>query len=802
MMSTHDRFRLFAAALTMPAALLADAQCRLSGLVTDTDGRPIDAAAVTVENAADSSVVWLGITAADGRFEAVAQGRVRVYVSCIGFAPHVSEPFVAERDTVLPPVRLAIAGQRLDDVTVVGERQTQEVEVARGKMTWRPHGSALAYGTSALEMLKRLPGVSVDGNSRISLGGETGVEVTIDGKRSYVQGEELAQLLRSIPSSSIEAVEVMRTPSAAHDAEGSGGVINIVTGKHRRDGAYVSLNNGLSCWENLRQNTELAFSYSGRRLSIGGNYNHAFGHYAMDYGMRRSQGGKDYYSPTSDTDKRKTMAGNVDLDFRINDIHSLSARVEVNTLTGPGRTETVTEVRNASDNRLESTLTASNDYYMQRANRYGGNLHWEASPGEGMNYAADINYARFDGGSGNLQPNKSVAPDGTVLSDETYHSVNSRDIHIIAAAYDQSHHLLGGELKSGLKWSWIDARNRYRFGNAVSGGMVADAGRSSDFDYVERIGAAYLLYARRLSDAWDIEVGLRGEITLSDAKLHTLDGAGDEELSRHYFDLFQTASINYNKGGHSLSLNYSNRLDRPAYQDLNPFEYLLDELSYWQGNPFLMPQKTHKAALTYQYGKFAATASYSFTRDVKTQIADTLSTDKVVMTPRNIGKRQMAALSLFYASKVANWWEVSVNLTGSYARNDIAFDEARHFSRDGFAGIVSVQNSLRLPWRIMMEVNGSYTTRRLGEANDTFEPTGYVDVSLSRSFADKRWTVGLAVTDIFWTSRWDNTSGFDGFKLYNWGKGESRQIKLNVTCRLGIEKRKSRSIDFNEIDRL
>lgn len=801
-MDRHDRLRLFAAALAMPAALVADAQCKVSGLVTDTDGRPIDAAAVTVENAADSTVVWLGITAADGRFEAVAEGRVRVWVSCIGFAPHVSAPFAAERDTVLPPVRLVVAGQRLADVTVVGEKQTQDVTVERGKMTWRPHGSALASGTSALEVLKRLPGVTVDGNSRISLGGGTGVEVMLDGKRSYVQGDELVQLLRSVPSSSIEAVEVMRTPSAAYDAEGSGGIINIVTDRRRRGGAYVSLNNGVSYWENLRQNTELAFSYAGRRCSVGGNYSHAFGHYAMDYGMRRSQGGKDYYSPTSDTDKRKSMAGNIDFDFRINDIHSLSARVEANTLTGPGRTETVTEVRDAGDHRLESTLTASNDYYMQRGNRYGGNLHWEASPDEGTDYAADINYAWFDGGSGNLQPNADLAPDGTVLSDETYHSVNSRDIHIIAAAYDQRHRLMGGELRSGVKWSQVDASNSYRFGNASDGGMVVDEGRSSDFDYVERIGAAYLLYARRINDAWDFEVGLRGEITWSDAQLHTLDGTGDEGLARHYFDLFPTASVNYTKGRHSLSLNYSSRLDRPAYQDLNPFEYLLDELSYWKGNPFLMPQKTHKAALTYQYAGLAATASYSFTRDVKTQIADTLSTDKVVMMPRNIGKRQVAALDLAYSAKVTRWWELGVNLTGCYAKNDIAFDEARRFERDGFAGIVSLHNLLRLPWRIMMEVNGSYTTRRLGEANDTFEPTGYVDVSLSRSFADKRWTVGLAVTDLFWTSRWDNTSGFDGFSLYNWGKGESRQIKLNVTCRLGIEKRKSRTIDFNEIDRL
>lgn len=103
--------------------------------------------------------------------------------------------------------------------------------------------------------------------------------------------------------------------------------------------------------------------------------------------------------------------------------------------------------------------------------------------------------------------------------------------------------------------------------------------------------------------------------------------------------MFPTFNLNYQvNDSHALTLSYASRIDRPAYQDLNPFEYLLDELSYWKGNPFLTPQKNHKVALTYSHNRTAITASYSYMKDYKAQITDTLSVNKVIMTPRNIGK--------------------------------------------------------------------------------------------------------------------------------------------------------------------
>ena len=801
-MKSALRYLICAAAVFLQTFAMS-AQFRIRGTVADSTGAPIESAAVLLMDPVSETFLQQGITSADGGFDLPAQGKVRLYVSCLGYQPYEGGPFEAVRDTVLPNIVLTAAGFRIDDVVVVGERQTPSVRMEQGKMIYTPKNSSITAGSTALEVLKKTPGVFVDGENNISVAGKNSVLVILNGKQTYMQKDELVSLLRATPSSSVSSVEVIRDPSARYDAEGSGGIINIVMDRNRSEGFFLSLNNGLSYWDNLRENTELSFSHTKGKFSLSGNYNHAFGHYSMDYGMRRIQGGKEYFSPTDDTEKRRTVAGSLNLEFAVDGKHLLGGRLAVNALFGPGWTATTTEIRDTATQALEQTLYASNDYYMQKGNRYSGNLYYVATPSEGVRYTVDFNYAWFDGGSGNWQPNKYVAPDGTVLQDKLYKSVNSRDINIYALSYDQEHPLWGGSLKTGLKFSSVDAANGFRFYDVAEGVETVDPGQSNDFDYRERIAAAYVLYARSFGEKFSVEAGLRGEYTFSNGILRTVGGKADEINDRDYSNLFPSAGLNYQIAeNHSVSLSYSSRIDRPAYQDLNPFEYLLDELSSWKGNPFLSPQKTHQLSLTYSRNRTALTASYSCMKDYKAQITDTVSVSKVIMTPRNLGTQQRASLTLYQGLDIARWWEMSVNLIGYYVRNDIAFDQWRKFDLDGFAGILSVQNTVRLPWRLRMELNGAYYTKRLGASNEYILPSGYVDVGLSRSFADKKWTVSLAMSDIFWTSRWDNYSSFDGFQLWNWGRSETRQVKLNVTYRLGRRKEREHVSRFDEIDRL
>lgn len=774
----------------------------LSGLVTDSLNQPVDAAVVSVMNARTGIPVNQGITSGKGEFRIKAKGYVQLYVSCLGYASFLSTAFQVQRDTTFH-VRLQSSSIQLDNVLVVGEKQTPSVRVVNGNTIFFPRNSALLAGSSALDVLKKTPGILVDGNDNISIGGRNGVLIIFNGKPTYMKQEELVSLLKSMSSETVTSVEIINNPSAQYDAEGSGGVININTRRQRTEGYSFSMNNGISYWDNIRQNTELAFSYTHNKFSLIGNYHHQFGYYNLDYGMHRIQSGKEYYSPTRDTDKRKTIAGNLDVEYKFNDRHLLGGQLTANALYGPGQTITTTEIRNQEDRQLEQILYARNDYYMQKGNRYGANIYYMATPKEGVKYTVDANYAWFDGGSGNLQPNTYRSPDRTIINDHLYKSVNSRNIHIYALAYHQQHKVGKGELKSGIKFSSVHADNGYNFSEIIDNKEITDATQSNDFIYKEQILAAYLLYAYPINNKLNLEIGLRGEQTWSDGRLFTIDGSNDKDNKRSYLNVFPSVSLNYQlTDEQALSFSYGSRIDRPAYQDLNPFEYLLDELSYWKGNPFLTPQKTHRVTATYSNRHTSVAVAYTYMKDYKAQITDTLSTNKVIMTPRNIGKQQQVSLTINQGIQPVTWWDINLNLTGYYVNKDIAFDSYRKFPKDAFAGIFTLMNTFRLPWKLQLEVNGSYATKRPGASNEKMNPSGYVDLALGKSFLNKRLTVNLALTDLFWTNNWDNYGSFEGFQLWNWGKGESRQIKFNISYRFGKEKSSSHQQDFKEIDRL
>ncbi len=145
---------------------------------------------------------------------------------------------------------------------------------------------------------------------------------------------------------------------------------------------------------------------------------------------------------------------------------------------------------------------------------------------------------------------------------------------------------------------------------------------------------------------------------------------------------------------------------------------------------------------------------------------------------------------------------MSLNAIGYYVQNDIAFDENRKFNLSGFAGIFSMQNNFRLPLGFTIELKGSYATRRLGGSNEWLKSSGTVDVGIGKSFAKNSWRINLAMTDVFATTRWDSYSSFDGLQLQNWGRGESRQVKLNVSYRFGRKKSTTHNSDFKELNRL
>lgn len=215
--------RLLWIAISILPNVLVSAQHQIQGLVTDSVGSPLEAAVVVLMDSENGNVIRQGITAADGKYNMDATGNLQLYIRSLGFEPYISPSFQVTRDTIIPAIKLHSEDFELDEVVVVGEKQSPSMRIENGKMIYTPKNSSVMAGSTALEVLKKTPGVFVDGENNISIGGKNGVLVILNGKQTYMEKEEIVSLLRATPSSSVSSVEVIHNPSAEYDAEGSGG---------------------------------------------------------------------------------------------------------------------------------------------------------------------------------------------------------------------------------------------------------------------------------------------------------------------------------------------------------------------------------------------------------------------------------------------------------------------------------------------------------------------------------------------------------------------------------------------------
>ncbi len=681
----------------------------------------------------------------------------------------------------------------LEDVVVTGQKQQPTIIQQAGKLIFHVENSISAQGTNALEILKYTPGVTVvDGSKTISINGQSNILVMMNGKQTYMQPSEVIDLLKSTPSSNIKSIEVMSNATAQYDASGSGGILNIVMKRERGAGYNMTFNTGAAYWMSFKQNSELSFNYNRQRINLYGNYGHNFGYNNLFYGGERKQSGKLFEAHSEDTDKRNTIAASLGMDYELSSNHQIGIQASGNFLFGPGDIYTTNQVYDSYEkNHLLYTLQSKSDYYHQSANRYHLNVNYKYEIPEERLLTFDFDYSLFRGDSRINQPNIYYSPTNVLDSTIDYRNLGKRNIHLYAMTTHYKQTLGKGELSAGIKFSNVKSENSFRLLDTTDGKENTDINASNDFHYKESILSTYLMYDWNITDKWIFNVGGRMEYTHSNGHLYPLSGSNhtENQVSKDYVDFFPSASITYqiNKNN-TLSLSYGKRIDRPIYADLNPIDQPLDGLSSWKGNPFLEPQKTHRIGLQYQHKRTSIGISYSQTSDYFVSLTDTLGVNKTVVMPLNLGTQKYYGMSL--SQTLQPFQAMSIHFSGRvyYLDNQLAFSKTRLYHRNRWAYGLMMQTSFPLFWGIHSEILGIYSSKRLGGATDVLGTNYQVNIGFQKKFLNERAIVKLSMSDIFWTSNWDSVNKFDGFESFNYGYGESRLVRLNITFRFGGNK--------------
>ena len=774
-----------------------NAQESINGRIFDEHKQGLDAAVVMLVSLPDNVLTETTVTDCNGYFHLpVHKGEFLLCIRTLGYK-EIKKNIDISGSKTIPDFYLEPDEISLQDVVVTAKKSCPMTTSLNGKIQINVAQSYLTDIGNALDVLKHSPGVSVNNKGEIFLASLGGTAIYVNGRKIMLQGDELSTYLRSMSSEKISQIEISHNPNASFGSEGAGGIINIILKTSEISGLFVMTLHSVGYWENLKQNSEFAISYNTNKWQLGLNYNHSLGYHSMDYGYEKVQNGDKSVSETSDTDKRNTYSAGIDFSWQPNQKNKLFMNCTINVLVGPGETETTTEIYQGT-NLLDNILKARNNYIEQKNLQYSNSVNYLCKPSSKMQLSFSADWTHFDGKARCEQPNEYFSTANMPIRSDLFYSEPDKDIDIYALLADYKYNPNAqNEILTGVKTTLINSSNTFLF---KKNGVV-DTQRSNSFHYKEKNFEAYAQYTHTWNKI-ELSAGMRMEYMHTYNRLLSQTNQDSETNNQSHFRLFPNLSASYSINEKSkIALLYSRRQDKPRYEDLNPFEYLLDELSYWKGNPFLKPQISNKIMLSYTLGNLSLNLYYNKLNDYFTSITDVYGDNKTIMTTKNIGKQQQLGLDAIFSKRIASWWQFSTNAGLYYFMNKLDYETYKHeYKRPSC--FLSATNSIFLPVGITLELSGRYYSKRQGGSYEVSKPTGSMDVDINKSWNDGRMRLSLLMTDIFHTERWDSYGIKDVLDISSWGHGESRKVMLRFSYSFGKQKFEKVDKNIEELNRL
>ena len=766
---------------------------KITGKISDANNEAIAYANIALYQAIDSSLVKVELSDDKGNFKitGIQASKYWISASYVGLPPFNSEVFDLQGDYDLPVIKLGSANAELSEVTVVAKRPL--LEIKPDKMVFNVEGSVNAAGNNALELLKKAPGVMVDNNDNINMLGKSGVQIYIDGKPSPLNGEDLAAFLKTMQASEIDNIEIITNPSAKYDAEGTGGIINIRLKKDQRLGANANISLSYAQGEKRNYNGSINSNYRSKKFNLFGNYSYYNGANINYLQLYREQNGL-YFDAVSDMwggwEGHNFKAGS---DYFINKKSTLGIMVNGNMSTDNWNSISRTPIGMISEQTIDSVLIAESHKAGESSN-LNVNLNYQFDNSKGRTINVDADYGRYRNEAGEFQPNLyKNATETIVFNEKNYRNSTPTDIDIYTTKIDVELPAWEGKIGFGAKTALVRTDNTFDFYNVLKESEVLDPTRSNSFTYTENVNAAYLNYNRQIKK-FGFQAGVRAEQTNSEGDLQSMFPTDEDNVKQNYIDFFPSAGLTYQLNQkNSFQITYSRRVNRPSYQDLNPFENKIDELTFEAGNPFLNPEYTHSFQLTHTFNYFLNTSiGYSHTTDLITRITDTVGVNATKITWLNLADQKSYNINISGSIPITKWWNSYTNITGYIVDNYAEFEDGKVIDISAPAFNLYSQHTFTLPWDISLELSGWFNTASVWEGNFKARPQGSVDAGLQKKLFDGRGNIKVSFSDIFKTTDWDVKSQFGPLFIQGSGGWDSRKVRVSFSYMLGNNKVKSR----------
>lgn len=772
----------------------AQSSMKVSGSIINLEGKAVDLALVSLLNPQDSVFVKSEFTDQDGSFlmTNVVEGSYIIQVNLLGYKTYNNSVVIESSETKvqIPTIALEPDSKLLDQVTIKAKVPFIERKIDRTVVT--PDALISNAGKNALEVLEQAPGLSVDNNGSLMLKGRSGVSVFINDKPSYLSGTELENYLRALPAGSIKQIEIMENPPAKYEAAGNSGVVNIIIKRNTLKGIHGNTSLSYRRSRYNGSNNSLNLNYNRNKVSLYTNVYGGFYNSYQDLFINRYYRDEDNVRLSSfaqnsfNRNSGKYINAKIGADFYITDATALGLSFKNVNQPGERGVDNTSLISDNSDLLLQRVVAdniSSSSFTNGLVNFYI--THNLDTIGSKISFDAD--YVQYNSNNEQIFKNFIFDNAGELTYEDQIDGEIPSTIKIYAAKTDYSKPFSdGSRFEAGLKTALTQTDNEVVYTTTVDGVTTPNYELSNRFLYDEWINSGYINYNRSLGGI-DIQAGLRAESTkLEGDQLGNIE-IPDTSFTRTYTSLFPTfyASTKLDSSGsNTLSFSYGRRIDRPYFQDLNPFVRPLDQFTFYGGNPNLLPTFSHNLSLTHSYkGVLNTSISYSKTID---GISETLEIrDGIYYSrPGNIASGESYTLSVDGSRSITPWY----NFNGYIEIGHLTYDSQLYTEQLNSSGtyyFLSGNNTFQLGKGWKADISGRYRSD-LVAAQLLIKSYMVFNLGFQKRILNDRGNLKLSVNDIFHTRRGDGIINNLRLTDADWNsKYDSRSVAITFSLRFG-----------------
>ncbi|MBC7695980.1 MAG: TonB-dependent receptor [Burkholderiales bacterium] len=770
----------------------------IKGNVLDSTRNGFPFVNIALINVINSSNVKGTISNETGKYEFdnVKPGSYLLKFFSIGYLETYSSAFNVDSASqiTIPDKILKSSGINLNEVSVTSIKKT--IEFKNGMTILNVENSIMAAGNTVLDVLKRIPGVTVDNKNNISISGKQGVRIMLDGRMQQLSLEQVVAMLSSMPADLVSTIEVMKSPPVKYDAEGNAGIINIVTKKIIIKGYNGSINYNPGMGQRFGNSVNASFNFKSNKVTLYSNVNAMYKTFFDRYDFTKNvqyEGNTTIFNQTGVHENlRKFLSAKIGLDYELTKKTTVGVLVSSSINDANPTEHGYTSMNGYNDTGFDHYNYTSDEKTIWTNPNYNFNAeHRFDTLGTTLNLSID--YAGFKNTSDRKSESQFFKNDNSYAKSPLgYDTKNKSNVSIFTQKLDFQKNITSSWLmETGVKSTFVKQVANFIFErrDTITAIYQSDTAYTNTYHYDEAIVAGYLNFKKQLKKG-SLALGVRAEHTNITGRNIT----SGFSLTKSYLNFFPNLSFDYElTAKQNLQLNYTRRLDRPDYSQLNPFKRFEDQYYSATGNPNLNPQYSDNIDVTHIYNQWITNSvGYSYFTQIITGV--TLQNDsskQSIQTQINLSNGSYSYYNLFIQKEVKKWWSLQFSTNIYY----IKFNGAIASDPLKIANLSSnfyINNDFILPKNFKVQLTAHYDAPHVF-ATTYMKARGSVDFAIKKTFYKEKLNIMFQFLDMFYTDIDRSYYKFENqYSAYN-SKDDTRRFRLTLNYKFG-----KMNIDVNE----